>query len=170
MIKTFIEGSGSLRVLSRRFQVGKSTIHRFVLTYGEHCQSPMEIAGAFRLQTTNRWSGTLYLDGKWLGKHLVLLLAVDVGTLDVVAWLVCEAETEENYTQLVDMVEGCGYMIKALISDGEASILALTQPKKPLRVRKGTRTYPRPGWRAKDLSRRSRLEGIPHQWCVIHAH
>lgn len=110
----------------------------------------------------------LLLDGKYLNKRSVLLLAIDYGTLDIVAHLVAEAETEENYIKLVDMVEKVGYIIRALISDGEPSILALTQPKKPPFIRKGTRTYPRPGF-PPPKPRLPRLFGIPHQWCSVHA-
>lgn len=127
-----------------------------------------EIAHALNLHQTNRWSGILLLDGKYLNKRSVLLLAIDYQTLDIVAHLVCEAETEENYTKLVDMVEEAGYKIAAVISDGEPSILALTQPKKPTLIRKGTRQYPRPGIPPAKI-KLPRLLGIPHQWCSVHA-
>lgn len=97
-----------------------------------------------------------------------LLLAVDYLTLDIVAHLVVSAETESNYIRLVDMVEECGYEIKAIISDGDPAILALTKPKKQVFVRKGTRRYPRPGIKPKDREK-ARLERVPHQWCCIHA-
>lgn len=130
--------------------------------------SPVEIAHSLNLHKFNRWSGILLLDGKYLNRRSVLLLAIDYGTLDIVAHLVAEAETEENYIKLVDMVEEAGYKIQALISDGEPGILALTQPKKPSFIRKGTRTYPRPGI-APVIPKLPRLFGIPHQWCSVHA-
>lgn len=110
----------------------------------------------------------MLLDGKYLNKRSVLLLAIDYTTLDIVAHLVCEAETEENYIKLVDMVEEAGYKIAAVISDGEPAILALTQPKKPAFIRKGTRPYPRPGI-APVNPKLPKLLGIPHQWCCVHA-
>lgn len=129
---------------------------------------PVEIAGALRLRTANKWSGILILDAKYLNKRSLLLLAIDYGTLDIIAWIVCEVETEENYCRLVDLVEATGYVIRALVSDGEPAIVALTQPRKPRWLFKGTRRYPRPGiLPAKQHT--SRLLGIPHQWCVIHA-
>lgn len=130
--------------------------------------SPAEIAHALNLHKINRWSGILLLDGKYLNKRSVLLLAIDYQTLDIVAHLVAEAETEENYLKLVDMVEKTGYTIRCLISDGEPSIMALTQPKKPSFIRKGTRTYPRPGF-PPPKPKLPRLLGIPHQWCCVHA-
>lgn len=130
--------------------------------------SPVEIAHMLNLHKFNRWSRILLLDGKYLNRRSVLLLAIDYITLDIVAHLVCEAETEENYIKLVDMVEKCGYTIRAVISDGEPSILALTQSKKPSFIRKGTRQYPRPGI-PPTIPRLPRLLGIPHQWCCVHA-
>lgn len=130
--------------------------------------NPVEIATHLQLPAKNRWCGILLLDGKYISKHCWLLLAVDYHTLDIVAWLVCEAETEENYSSLVDLVEECGYAIKAIVSDGHPAITALTTPKRPSFVRRGTRRYPRPGV-APALPKKARLEGIPHQWCVIHA-
>ncbi len=103
--------------------------------------SPVEIARFLGLTKKNRWSGILLLDGKYIRKGCLLILAVDYVTLDIIAWIVVEAETEENYTKLVDLVEQCGYHIKALISDGHPAITSLTTPKKQF-VPKGTRRYP----------------------------
>jgi len=103
-----------------------------------------------------------------LNKKVILLIAVDYLTLDIVSHLVVEAETERNYIRLVDMVEECGYKIKALVSDGHPAIFALTQAKKSGVERKGTRRYPRPGIPPTPKPK-ARLEGIPHQWCVVHA-
>ncbi len=130
--------------------------------------SPVEIAGALRLRTVNKWSGILILDAKYLNRRCLLLLAIDYGTLDIVAWLVCEAESEENYGKLVDSVKATGYIIRAVISDGEPAIISLTQPRKPRLLFKGTRRYPRPGI-LPAAKRIPPLLGIPHQWCVIHA-
>lgn len=146
--------------------VSVGTISSWVHQFGSSCMSPVEIAGALRLQTHNTWSGILILDAKYLNKRCLLLLAIDYGTLDIVAWMVCDAETEEHYRKLVDMVEACGYGIKALISDGEPAIIALTQPKKLKYFIKGSR--PRLGVFSAP-TRPPRLPGIFHQWCVVHA-
>lgn len=130
--------------------------------------NPVEMAGALRFRTHNRWSGILILDAKYLNKRSVLLLAIDYGTIDIIAWLVGEVESEENYTKLVDLVKATGYVIRAVVSDGEPAIITLTQPKKPRWLFKGTRKYPRPGIPpAKHPI--PQLLGIPHQWCVVHA-
>jgi len=130
--------------------------------------NPVEISHLLNLHKSNRWSGILILDAKYLNKRSLFLLAIDYGTLDIVSWLVCEAESEENYGKLVDLVEATGYITRAVISDGEPAIIALTQPKKPRWLFKGTRQYPRPGI-LPAAKRIPRLIGIPHQWCVIHA-
>ncbi|TAL59232.1 MAG: hypothetical protein EPN85_09715 [Bacteroidetes bacterium] len=130
--------------------------------------NPVEISVALRLRTANKWSGILILDAKYLNRRCLLLLAIDYGTLDIVAWLVCEAETEENYRKLIEIVKLCDYCIRAVISDGEPGIIALGKQKPLLGYRKWTRKYPRPGIPpAQQLS--PPLLGIPHQWCVVHA-
>lgn len=166
-VKDFIQGRSSIAVIHERKGVSVGTLSSWVRQFGEACMSPVEIAAALRLQITNRWSGILLLDAKYLNKRQLLLLAVDFVTLDVVAWMVVEAETVENYTKLVDMVEACGYVIRAVISDGHPAIIALTQISKPHFVRKGTRAYPRPG--ISPAQPKSPRLMVPHQWCVVHA-
>lgn len=167
-VKDFIQGRSSYAVIKQRKDVSLGTLSSWVHQFGSSVMSPVGIAHMLNLHKFNRWSGILLLDGKYLNRRSVLLLAIDYGTLDIVAHLVAEAETEENYVKLVDMVEECGYTIQALISDGEPSILALTQPKKLTRIRKGTRSYPRPGI-PPAVEKLPRLFGIPHQWCCVHA-
>lgn len=130
--------------------------------------NPVEISRTLNLHKSNRWNGILILDAKYLNKRSLLLLAIDYGTLDIVAHLVCEVESEENYCRLVDLAEKTGYVIRTVVSDGEPAIIALTQPKKQRWLFKGTRRYPRPGI-PPAKHRIPRLPCIPHQWCVIHA-
>lgn len=115
----------------------------------------------------NHWSGVLLLDGKYLNKRLVLLLAIDYLTLDIVAHRVAPSETREGYEKLLDEVTSCGYKIKALVSDGHPGILSLTQAPTP-KFKKGTKAYPRPGI-LPAIKAEVRLKGVPHQWCVVHA-
>jgi len=164
----FIQGRSPVGVIHDRKGVSVGTISSWVRQYGESCMSPMEMSGALRLRITNRWSGILLFDAKYLNKRQLLLLAVDYVTLDIVAWLVVEAETVENYTHLVDMVNACGYHIRAVVSDGHPAIIALTHTPKPY-FRKGTRMYPRPGIAPGRSRMPPLLAGIPHQWCVVHA-
>ena len=128
---------------------------------------PIEISGALRLRTANKWSGILILDAKYLNRRCLLLLAIDYQTLDIVSHLVCEAETEENYARLIRIVRACGYSIRAVVSDGEPAVIALTQPKKIYYFIKGTKL--RPGHNLALVRKNPPLLGIPHQWCVVHA-
>lgn len=122
------------------------------------------------MRTHNRWSGILLLDGKYLNKNLVLLLAVDCLTLDIVSWSVEYRETIAGYLKLIDSVEACGYVIGALISDGHGAITSLTRETKSISnlAHKYTRTYPRPGITPAS-PKRPRLLGTPHQLCLAHA-
>jgi hypothetical protein len=168
-IRDFIQGRSPVAVIHERKGVSVGTLSSWVRQFGESCMSPVEMSVALRLRTRNRWSGILHLDAKYLNRRQLLLLAVDFVTLDIVAWVVVEAETVEYYTSLVDTAESCGYVIRALVSDGHPAIIALTQPPKPYFTRKGTRAYPRPGILPAPSRKPPRLADIPHQWCVIHA-
>jgi hypothetical protein len=165
-VKDFIQGRSSFAVIRERKGVSVGTL--WVNDFGVRCMNPVEIAHTLGITSNNRWSGILFLDAKYLNKRMSLLLAVDYLTLDAVAYLVVEAETESNYIKLVDIVEERGYEIKAIVSDGDPAILALTQPKKQRFFRKGTRRYPRPGIKPA-VQEKAKLTGIPHQWCCIHA-
>ena len=67
---------------------------------------------------------------------------------------------------MIEQIEQAGYNIKALVSDGHASLLALTQPTTPP-WRKGTQPYPRPGIKPA-IPKKPKLFGVPHQLCVVH--
>jgi transposase-like protein len=165
-VKDFIQGRSSYAVIKERKNVSIGTLSSWVHQFGLSCMTPVEISGALRFRTVNKWSGILILDAKYLNKRTVLLLAIDYGTLDIVAHLVCEAESEENYIKLIGVVKLCDYIIQAVVSDGEPAIITLTQPKKPYYFIKGT--GPRPGHKSATQFV-PLLLGIPHQWCVVHA-
>jgi hypothetical protein len=168
VVKDFIQGRSSYAVIKERKDVSVGTLSNWVQQFGTNCMSPVEISVALCFRTHHKWSGILILDAKYLNRRCLLLLAIDYSTLDIVAHLVCEAETEANYRKLIEIVKLCGYTIKAIVSDGEPGIIALTQPKKPLWLLKGTRQYPRPGMKPA-LSPLPPLSDIPHQWCTVHA-
>lgn len=165
-VKDFIQGRSSYAVIRERKDVSIGTLSTWVHQFGLNCMTPVEIGVALRFRTHNKWSGILILDAKYLNKRSVLLLAIDYGTLDIVAWLVCEAESEENYIKLISIVKSCGYVIRAIVSDGEPAIISLTQQRKPYYFIKGTR--PRPGHKSASQFI-PLLFGIPHQWCIVHA-
>lgn len=163
----FIQGRSSYAVIKERKGVSIGTLSKWVNSFGNSCLSPVEISEKFKLNETSKWSGILLLDGKYLNKNSCLLLAVDYLTLDIVAHLVVDKETGKNYTRLISLVLSCGYNIKALVSDGHPSIRSLTQTKKEKPL-KATRNYPRPGI-APTIRKKTKLEGTPHAWCVVHA-
>lgn len=167
-VKDFIQGRSSYAVIKERKDVSIGTLSNWVHEFGNSCMNPVEISHALNLHKSNRWSGILILDAKYLNRKCLLLLAIDYGTLDIVAWLVCEGETAENYRKLIEMVKLCDYVIRAVVSDGEPGIIALTKPRQLAGYRKWTRRYPRPGVPA-TLTEAPLLFGIVHQWCVVHA-
>jgi len=168
VVKDFIQGRSPCGVIKERKGIARSTVSSWVNQYGSRCFTPEQVNVALRLRTKNNWSGILLLDGKYLNKNLVLLLAVDHLTLDIVSWSVEYRETVAGYTRLVDSAEACGYVIKALVSDGHAAITSLTRETKQVTKHKYSRTYPRPGITPAQ-PKRPRLYGVPHQLCLAHA-
>jgi hypothetical protein len=168
VVKDFIQGRSPCGVIKERKKIARCTVSSWVNKYGERCFTPEQVSGALRLRTHNHWSGILLLDGKYLNKNLVLLLAVDYLTLDIVSWLVTYQETMAGYTRVIDSVEACGYVIKVLVSDGHSAITSLTRETKPTIKYKYSRTYPRPGI-TPTKPKRPRLFGVSHQLCLAHA-
>ncbi len=167
-VEDFVMG-GSYRRIKERRNVSTGTLSTWIHGYGERCMNGVEIADKLSLTVTNSWSGILLLDGKYLNRNMVLLLAVDYVTQDIVYWRVEANESKESYQRLITEVQNCGYLIRALVSDGGSGIRALTQKKRSTFTRKGTRGYPRPGMTPATVRDHPLLENIPHQWCVVHA-
>jgi len=168
VVKDFIQGRSPCGVIKERKNIARCTVSSWVNQYGERCFTPEQVSGALRFRIKNHWSGILLLDGKYLNRNLVLLLAVDYLTLDIVSWSVEYRETVAGYTRLIDSVEACGYVVGALISDGHVAITSLTKETKTSIRHKYTRTYPRPGITPAQ-PKRPRLYGVPHQLCLAHA-
>ncbi len=168
VVADFVQGRSPCGVIRERKEIARCTVSTWVNQYGERCFTPKQVSVALRLRTTNRWGDILLLDGKYLNQNLVLLLAVDCFTLDIVSWSVEYRETIAGYSKLIDSVESCGYVIGALVSDGHIAISSLTREAKPSFHHKYTRTYPRPGITPAQ-TKRSRLFGVPHQLCLVHA-
>jgi hypothetical protein len=168
VVKDFIQGRSPCGVIKERKNIARCTVSSWVNQYGSRCFTPEQVSGALRFRTKNKWSGILLLDGKYLNKNLVLLLAVDYLTLDIVCWSVEYRETVTGYTKLIDSVEACGYVVGALVSDGHVAITSLTRESKTSVHHKYTRTYPRPGV-TPAKPKRPRLYGVPHQLCLAHA-
>ncbi len=86
-VKDFIQGRSSYAVIKERKDVSIGTLSCWVHQFGLSCMTPVEIALALRLRVINKWSGILILDAKYLNRRCLLLLAIDYGTLDIVAHL-----------------------------------------------------------------------------------
>jgi len=72
-------------------------------------------------------SGLYALDGTWMklnGEDFVLLILLDVTTLDVVSWSVAEEETEASYAQLLSQAENeIRGSTKGFFCDGDPGLL-----------------------------------------------
>jgi len=99
-VSDFVMG-GSYRRIQERREVSIGTLSSWIHEYGGRCMTPVEMAGYLHLREQNRWSGILLLDGKYLNSHMVLLLAVDYKTQDIVSWRVAENESQDNYKKLI---------------------------------------------------------------------
>lgn len=91
-------------------------------------------------QTISRWlkpkrSGYYAIDGTWLkyrGKDIVLLIILDVVTLDLVGWKVAQEEEETSYRKLIEaaqseIVQG----LRGFYCDGDLGLLAVLREKFP---------------------------------------
>jgi transposase-like protein len=72
-------------------------------------------------------SGYYAIDGTWLkyrGKGIVLLILLDVKTLDIVSWRVAREESRESYNKLlVDAYSEINSNIKGFFCDGDPGLL-----------------------------------------------
>jgi transposase-like protein len=101
-------------------------------------------------QAISRWlkpkrSGYYAIDGTWIkyrGEDRVLLILLDVETLDTIAYLAAEDETKEAYTALFELAESdISVGKKGFFCDGDPALLAVLQ---------------------------ERHKGVPVQVCVFH--
>jgi len=86
-------------------------------------------------------SGYYALDGTWLkyrGRDIVLLVILDVTTLDIIAWSVASEESAESYQKLLDSVKDeLIPVIKGFFCDGEPGLLKVLRtdfPQAPIQL------------------------------------
>lgn len=96
VVKDFMQGRSSFAVIKQRKGVSVGTFSFWVNSFGRNFMSPVEIAQHLGVVVFNKYSEILLLDGKYLNKRLMLLVAYDFQTLDIVAHLVAEAEIEST--------------------------------------------------------------------------
>ena len=151
-----LEGRTSIRTIARHTGRSKTTVSKVITEVTNQCASAAWVARNFRPQ----WSGYLALDGKmiriwdWAAKHfrytreekrwlhkMSLLLALDLGTLDIPDHHLGSDETAIDLIMFLQSLKNLGYPLKGYISDGNEDI---------------TRTVERVFGR------------VPHQLCIRH--
>jgi len=155
--ETHLEGRTSIRTLARQTRHSTKTILEAIHLVTAQCVTAAWIAHTLNPQ----WSGYLALDGKvirvwdwsaryfkytqaerrWLHK-MTLLLALDLGTLDVPCHHFGSEETAIDLVMFLTSLKELGYPLNGYVSDGNPDI--------PRAVRKVFGT------------------GIPHQLCTSH--
>jgi transposase-like protein len=155
--ETHLEGRTSIRTLARQTGHSTKTILNAIHTITSQCISAAWIATHLKPE----WSGFLALDGKiirvwdWSAKHfhytkaerrwlhkMTLLLALDLGTLDLPCHHFGDDETVIDLTMFLTSLKEMGYPLKGYVSDGNQDI-----PRAVIKVFGA---------------------GIPHQLCTTH--
>lgn len=118
-------------------------LFKIINALGANCKSTIDVAR----ELTPSWSGYLFIDEKsiWIkGVEWFLLVAVDLGTQDIVHWDLVPTEDEVNIAWFLMVIkEVIKYPFKGLISDLLPEFLRISN------------------WL---------LAGIPHQFCTYHAY
>ena len=135
--RTHLEGRASVRTIARHSGHSTKTICNSIHEITGQCVSASWIARNLNPQ----WSGYLALDGKmirvwdWAAKHfrytreekrwlhkMSLLLALDLGTLDIPDHHLGDDETAVDLTIFLQSLKELGYPLKGYISDGNRDI------------------------------------------------
>lgn len=135
--RTHLEGRTSIRTIARHTGHSTKTVCNSIHEVTGQCVSAAWIARNFKPQ----WSGYLALDGKmiriwdWASKHfhytreekrwlhkMSLLLALDLGTLDIPDYHLGSDETAIDLTMFLQSLKSLGYPLKGYISDGNKDI------------------------------------------------
>ena len=135
--RTHLEGRTSIRTIARHSERSKTTVSKVIHEVSCQCVSPAWIAR----NLNPRWSGYLALDGKmirvwdWAAKHfrytreekrwlhkMSLLLALDLGTLDIPDHHLGDDETAIDLIIFLQSLKKLGYPLKGYISDGNKDI------------------------------------------------
>jgi transposase-like protein len=137
LTRTHLEGRSSYRTIARHTGHSKTTVCKVVNEVIAKCPAPTWIAEKFK----PKWTGYLALDGKsirvwdWSAKHfdytqaerrwlhkLCLLLAMDLGTLDLPYHDLDEEETAIDLILLLRGLKELNYPLKGYVSDGNPDI------------------------------------------------
>lgn len=133
-----LEGRTSIRTIARHHNHSKTTVSAAIRDVTCQCVLPEFIAQHFK----PKWSGYLALDGKmirvwdWAAKHfrydkkerrylhkMSLLLALDLGTLDIPDHHLGDEETAIDLIMFLQSLKRLGYPLRGYISDGNQDIV-----------------------------------------------
>ena len=139
----YYDNESSYRAVSRRLGIAPYRLFEIINALGANCKSTIDVFKELR----PRWSGYLFVDEKsiWIkGVEWFLLIAVDLGSQDIVHWELVPVEDEINVGWFFVVIKyAIGYPIKGLISDLLPSFFGTSR------------------WL---------LPGISHQFCTYHAY
>lgn len=135
--RTHLEGRTSIRTIARHSERSKTTISKVINEITSQCVSAAWVASNLH----PKWSGYLALDGKmirvwdWTAKHfryskeekrwlhkMSLLIALDLGTLDIPDHHLGSDETTIDLIMFLRSLKSLGYPLKGYISDGNKDI------------------------------------------------
>ncbi|UCE17337.1 MAG: transposase [Gemmatimonadota bacterium] len=139
----YYDRESSYRAVGRQLRIAPYRVFQIINALGANCKSTIEMAR----ELNPHWSGYLFIDEKciWIkGDEWYLLIAVDLGTQDIVHWDLVSREDEVNVAWFLIIIKMViKYPFKGLISDLAEVFYATTR------------------WL---------LAGIPHQFCTYHAY
>lgn len=137
LTRTHLEGRTSIRTIARHSGHSTKTVCNSIHEITGQCVSAAWIARNLKPQ----WSGYLALDGKmvrvwdWAAKHfrytkdekrwlhkMSLLLALDLGTLDIPDHHLGSDETAIDLVMFLQSLKNLGYPLKGYVSDGNKDI------------------------------------------------
>lgn len=135
--RVHLEGRTSIRTIARHSGHSKTTVSKAIGEVTSQCVSAAWVANNLKPE----WSGYLALDGKmvrvwdWAAKHfrytkeekrwlhkMSLLIALDLGTLDIPDHHLGSDETAIDLVMFLQSLKGLGYPLKGYISDGNKDI------------------------------------------------
>lgn len=139
----YYDAEASYRAVSRQLGIAPYRLFEIINALGANCKSTLEVARELH----PKWSGYLFIDEKslWIkGVEWYLLIAVDLGTQDIVHWDLVPHEDEPNVAWFLIMIKtALKYPFKGVISDLYSEFVEAVR------------------WL---------LPGIPHQFCTYHAY
>ncbi len=113
----YFDSEASYRAVHRQLGIAPYRLFKIIDALGANCKSTIDVAK----ELNPDWSGYLFIDEKsiWIkGVEWFLLIAVDLGTQDIVHWDLFEVEDSVNVAWFLIIIKiVIGYPFKGLISD-----------------------------------------------------